>query len=297
MYLTPRELCAYAIIMVAGLYPATNGNFRLFLDRAFWTKRAVAFVLIQDVLLAFYNILIELCTSPHLHMKPTQFMVLSSYVQFFVYLVLFLSVKSLREEAKGMTHVLPKFFTLCAAGEVFNLVAYWMSTFAYVLHGQTNISVINASEVALNQVLNLFVAVGLKKCLRIGRDEATHGLRVKIVSASLITLGLLLVAHSSTPIPAMLEAGQLDLAHDGFLPPLPDGQQQQQLETKPGADQQQWPKQPPPNKEQLIAFAKNGGLPVVANMTLTEQSKYLAAFYEQMCSDSRKVVFFWCFGF
>ncbi len=120
--------------------------------------------------------------------------------------------------------------------EASNLIAYWVSTYAYALHGDVNISIINASEVALNQVrkmdelafvlfmnhfpsvpysflfplfavflfphrcphhhdlsnkmLNLIVAVGLHKCFKYGRDESSHGLKYKVLSVGLITLGL-----------------------------------------------------------------------------------------------------------
>lgn len=61
---------------------------------------------------------------------------------------------------------------------------------------QANVTVVNAAEVALNQVMNLVTALVMKNVLGMGRDEAVQGLPVKVVSCLCVTVGIILSSMS-----------------------------------------------------------------------------------------------------
>ncbi len=202
-YITLREGLAYIIILIGGLYPATNGNIQLFLKRDFWKQPYVLFILINDFLLALLYEMIEIATSETHNISPEQYVIVSSYTTVFSYIILFTFVERMRHEVIGLRHVHRRNIQLCMAAEVLNWVAYWIATYAYQSH-QANVNIVNAAEVALNQVMNLVTALAMKLLLGVGRDNAIEDLPVKLASCVCVSVGIVLstiapVGHRSLP--------------------------------------------------------------------------------------------------
>jgi hypothetical protein len=190
-YLNFKDFLAYCVILIGGLYPAAQGNTGTFLDLRFWRQGFVVLLLFYDFLSALSYEIVELCTSVDLGMTPERFMITSSYSGVLFYAIFFLSLSHLRLEALGVRYALPKYVMMCGLAEFCNWFALYLATLAYHLH-QVNVSIINAGEVATNQIMNLVTAYGLLFLFKFGRTESVAHMRTKILSCGLVTSGIIL---------------------------------------------------------------------------------------------------------
>lgn len=198
-FLTMRECIAYVIILVGALYPAAQGNFSQFLLPTFWNQPYVIFILCNDFLVAIVYECMGIATSEHLGGTPEQFIIVSSYASALTMISVFLFNERMRRHVVSLKFVRSKYMCICVVSEVLNWAAYWFATYAYKCH-EANISIVGAAEVALNQVVNLAIALLMKVTVDVGRDSAIEGLPSKLLSCLFITAGIIFTSFNGKPM-------------------------------------------------------------------------------------------------
>lgn len=198
-FITLRECIAYVIILVGALYPAAQGNFGQFLLPSFWNQPYVVCILCNDFLVAIVYELMGITTSEHLGGTPEQFIIVSSYASAITMISIFMFNGAMRRHVSTLKYVRSKYLIICGASEVLNWTAYWFATYAYKCH-EANISVVGAAEVALNQVVNLAIALLMKVTMDVGRESAIDGLPTKLLSCFCITAGIIFTSFNGKPV-------------------------------------------------------------------------------------------------
>jgi hypothetical protein len=193
------DAVSYTIILVGGLYPAARGNLNMFLELSFWRQPFVMCILVNDLLMSLTYELLQLATSEQYKMNSEAFVIISTYTMLTVLISVYLVVPHFRREFVGIFYAKRQYIVLCVLCEVFNYAAYWIATYAYQMH-QVNVSIVNAAEMALNQIMNLVAAVFLKKVIRFGRETAIEDVGTKVLSCVLVTLGIILATVTTAPV-------------------------------------------------------------------------------------------------
>lgn len=114
----PKDLLAYVVVLVGGLYPVTKGNISQFFDRGFWLQKFVVVVLVNDFLLALAYEIISICTSGENGMHPDMYVVITGYANTMLYLGVFVLVPKFRLEFKMLRDVEAYYLLLGVGAEV-----------------------------------------------------------------------------------------------------------------------------------------------------------------------------------
>lgn len=86
---------------------------------------------------------------------------------------------------------------LSAISEALTIIGFYLASIAYGLFYQAG--VVHAAEASLSQLLNLAIAYVLLRGFGIGRASAVGGMRVKLVSFVMVTIGLFLCTLEEGP--------------------------------------------------------------------------------------------------
>ena len=83
-----------------------------------------------------------------------------------------------------------RLIALSLVSEALTILGYYLASIAYSLFYQA--AVVHTAEASMSQLLNLMIAYALHHAFAIGRASAASGLRTKLVSFALVTVGLYL---------------------------------------------------------------------------------------------------------
>jgi hypothetical protein len=98
----------------------------------------------------------------------------------------------LQDEYLALQHVSVRVLALAGLGQVIMVVGYYSSSFGYSWFYQA--SVVHAAEASMAQGFNLIAAYVAKTCFNVGRDSAVQGMKYKVISVVIVSVGLFLIA-------------------------------------------------------------------------------------------------------
>jgi len=187
------HVLAYLMIFLGGLVPATNGKLGVILTKKFWKQPFVKDAIISELCHGLYNFCITTAEDEIDSMGTYMEYFATTRILFILSFVVFLIFsKKWQDEIWRIRYVNSKAIWTTILVEIMTLIAYFCSAIAYQSYYQTG--VVTAAESSLNQLLNLFSAYVLKKFFDLGREESAKGVGIKLISAFLILIGLLLAA-------------------------------------------------------------------------------------------------------
>jgi len=196
------HLLAYILIFFGGVLPATEGNLKQLMTKAFWKQPFVKFAIVSELNHSLYNLMISSATSSsgietpavenentamYLHME---FFAITRILYVTTFLVWLFFSKKLQDDVLKLRFASNKAISYTIISEVLAFIGYFNSALAYQCYYQTG--VVSASESSLNQLLNLTFAYAFKKYYDMGKKASMSGVWYKLVSATLIMIGLLL---------------------------------------------------------------------------------------------------------
>eukprot|EP00744_Colponema_vietnamica_P011971 GILI01016816.1.p1 GENE.GILI01016816.1~~GILI01016816.1.p1 ORF type:complete len:387 (+),score=65.36 GILI01016816.1:96-1256(+) len=193
-----QHLVAYSLILVGGLLPAAQGRLKTLLEVSFWKQRFVHFALISEVCYGMYNMFLntyatEMTLSDSSESaSDVEFLVLSRLSFVLTFACLYLSVPSLRLQLIRLRLVSTRYIFLSCSGEMLALLGFFLSSYAYKWYYQ--VYVVHAAESSLNQLVNLWLALLIKRVFGLGRSSSISHLTSKVVSFFLVAGGLFLAA-------------------------------------------------------------------------------------------------------
>lgn len=83
-----------------------------------------------------------------------------------------------------------RLLALSLVSEGLTILGYYLASIAYSLFYQA--AVVHTAEASMSQLLNLMIAYALHHLFSVGRASAASGLRTKLLSFALVTVGLYL---------------------------------------------------------------------------------------------------------
>jgi len=205
-FIQPFDLFCYAVIVVGGLLPSLEGDFKAMLRGSFWRQPFVKNAVLSEFSLGLYDLLLAwVVKQGKLEMSHERAVgefgpyVLENEFFFIAWCWFVVSFSfayglhpRLQEEYIGLQRVSPRMLVLAGVGQVLMVIGYYSSSFGYSWF--YNVSVVHAAEASMAQGFNLIAAFTAKTCFNVGRDSAVQGMRYKVVSVVIVSVGLFLVA-------------------------------------------------------------------------------------------------------
>lgn len=197
----------------AGVLPACDGQLRALLRPEFWQQSFVWCTILSELTLGAHDLMLNACsyhgTAPGRIVDAGGVDVLvassasawSDSFQFFFYsrisfcltfALLFATNKRLTAQLHALLlgTVPARLIALSLVSEGLTILGYYLASIAYSLFYQA--AVVHTAEASMSQLLNLMIAYALHHVFSIGRASAASGLRTKLVSFALVTIGLYL---------------------------------------------------------------------------------------------------------
>ena len=228
-FIQPFDLFCYCIIVVGGLLPSIQGDLWGMLRPAFWRQSFVKNAVLSELSLGLYDLLLvhvlkagklELAAqakeeevvmevaagagagaaaAPTSEIQKAGPNVLENEFFFIAWCWFAVSFAfafalhpRLQEEYAGLKRIPYRILFLAGLGQVFMFVGYYSSQFGYSWFYQA--SVVHAAEASMAQGFNLVLAFVAKRFFNLGRDSAVLGLKYKVASVVVVSIGLFLIA-------------------------------------------------------------------------------------------------------
>ncbi len=202
-FIHPFDLFCYAIIVLGGLLPSLEGDVKAMLRVSFWKQDFVKYAVFSEFALGMYDLLLSWViktgkmqgradhgNDPNLLENEFFFL---AWCWFLVCFALAYGIHPrLQDEYQGLWRLPPRMVLLAAFGQFIMFVGYYFSQFGYSWFYQA--SVVHAAEASMAQAFNLITAYIFKRCFNVGRDSAINGMKYKVVSVFIVTIGLVLIA-------------------------------------------------------------------------------------------------------
>jgi hypothetical protein len=220
-FIQPFDLFCYVIIVVGGLLPSIEGDMWAMLKPAFWKQSFVKNAVLSEISLGLYDLLLShVLKVGRLQMSDDSLIGEElSYIHstagpnllenefFFIawcwFCVTFAFAyglhPQLQNEYFALRSVPIRLVLLAALGQVFMFVGYYCSQFAYSWYYSA--SVVHAVEASMAQTLNLILSAIAKRCFNLGRDSAVSGMKFKLISVVVVSIGLFLIAFKDVGNP------------------------------------------------------------------------------------------------
>ncbi|KAJ1617036.1 hypothetical protein T492DRAFT_917982 [Pavlovales sp. CCMP2436] len=177
-WITLRHLSAYVLLFLGGVLPACEGQLQALLKPEFWRQSFVWCTILSELALGAHDLMLNACsyhgTAPGREV------------------LLFACNKRLTAQLHALLlgTVPSKLLALSLVSETLTIVGYYLASIAYSLFYQA--AVVHTAEASMSQLLNLMIAYALHHIFAIGRASAASGVRTKLVSFALVTIGLFL---------------------------------------------------------------------------------------------------------
>ena len=200
-FMQPFDLFCYAIIVVGGLLPSLQGDFKAMLKLSFWKQGFVKYAALSEFSLGLYDLLLSwvIRSARNIQMTDQNENILENeffFIAWCWFVVAFAFTYGLhprlQEEYQDLTKVSPKTLALAGLGQIIMFVGYYFSQFGYSWFYQA--SVVHAAEASMAQAFNLIAAFVAKKCFNLGRDSAVQAMKYKVISVIIVSVGLFLIA-------------------------------------------------------------------------------------------------------
>ncbi|KAH9253728.1 hypothetical protein BASA81_008346 [Batrachochytrium salamandrivorans] len=197
-FIQPFDLFCYAIIVFGGLLPSLESDWRAFFRKEFWKQSFVKNAVLSEITLGMYDLLLTWVLKQEGKQKEAGNVMENEF--FFLawcwFVIAFAFAYGLhprlQEEYQGLRKIAPKTIALAGVGQVVMFVGYYSSQFGYSWFYQA--SVVHAAESSMAQGFNLILAFIAKRCFNVGRDSAVQGMKYKMISVCVVTVGLGLIA-------------------------------------------------------------------------------------------------------
>jgi len=201
-FIQPFDLFCYAIIVVGGLLPSLQGDLKTMLRWTFWKQSFVKNAVLSEITLGLYDLLLSwVIKSGKLEGQGSEGgpNVLENEFFFIAWCWFVISFAfayglhpRLQEEYQDLRKISPKIIALAGLGQVIMFIGYYSSQFGYSWFYQA--SVVHAAEASMAQGFNLIAAFIAKRFFNVGRDSAIQGMRYKVISVVVVSIGLFLIA-------------------------------------------------------------------------------------------------------
>lgn len=206
-FISLEDLGCYFIILIGGILPSLNGNIYEMFTKSFWKRPFVRYVVLSELTLGVYDLLISYCLQTSATKKKFTNLSASALEEEFFYLawcwfsisfvLSFAFIPRLNNKLATLLYkISTKTLIFSALSQVLTLVAFYFSAFAYAWFYQA--SIVHAAESSLEQALNLILAYILKKTFDVGRESAITGMKQKILSCFIVSIGLFLLAYKDS---------------------------------------------------------------------------------------------------
>eukprot|EP00924_Labyrinthula_sp_SR-Ha-C_P001327 maker-scaffold_44-snap-gene-0.47-mRNA-1 protein AED:0.00 eAED:0.00 QI:90/1/1/1/1/1/2/64/391 len=203
-FIKPLDLFCYFIIVLGGILPLINNEWKKLLTRKFWKKPFLKYILYSELTVGFYDILLSYCLQTSVKKEKFKDLAASTLENEFFYLAWcwfsitfvfsFTLIPRLNGKIVNLQYVQGrKTLIYSALSQVLTLLAFYFSAFAYARFYQA--SVVHAAESSLEQGFNLLFAFVLKTFFNVGRNSAVEDLKSKVLSCCVITIGLFVIAY------------------------------------------------------------------------------------------------------
>jgi hypothetical protein len=201
-FIQPFDLLCYGIIVAGGLLPSLQGDWKAMLRWSFWKQSFVKNAVLSEISLGLYDLLLSwVIKSGKLEGQGSEGgpNVLENEFFFIAWCWFVISFAfayglhpRLQEEYQALRKISPKIIALAGLGQVIMFIGYYSSQFGYSWFYQA--SVVHAAEASMAQGFNLIAAFIAKRCFNVGRDSAVQGMKYKVISVFVVSIGLFLIA-------------------------------------------------------------------------------------------------------
>ena len=183
-----RDVVAIMLIFVGGILPATGGNITYMFKKQFWSKKAVKYCIIAELMVCLYSISIH-----HLINKqqvPTIVLFGLTRIGNSIMCGVFLTTsKPYRVHLKYLLEDMDYYYiNITSFGIIISIVGLWLSNISYGVC--SNPSIVNATEGGLQQLINLSFSLIINN-INSG-DSNLINLPLKCISLVMIITGLTL---------------------------------------------------------------------------------------------------------
>jgi len=201
-FIQPFDLFCYGIIVIGGLLPSLEGDVKAMLRMSFWRQGFVKNAVLSEISLGLYDLLLSwVIKSGKLEGQGTDGgpNVLENEFFFIAWCWFVVSFAfayglhpRLQEEYQALRKISPRILALAGLGQVIMFIGYYSSQFGYSWFYQA--SVVHAAESSMAQGFNLIAAFIAKRCFNVGRDSAIQGMKYKVISVIIVSVGLFMIA-------------------------------------------------------------------------------------------------------
>ncbi|GBG24179.1 Hypothetical Protein FCC1311_003972 [Hondaea fermentalgiana] len=200
-FIRPFDLFCYFVIVLGGILPSLDGDFKRMLRWKFWKQSYVRNVVVSEFAVGIYDLVMSYSLKSSA--KKEKFRgILPADLEFefffiawcgfaVVFCIVYALVPSLRQRFIDLQNIPRKIIFFSGFGQLLTLFGYYLSQFAYSWYYQA--SIVHAAEASLSQGLNLLFALGALKLLGVGRESAVSNLRIKILSCLIVSVGLFML--------------------------------------------------------------------------------------------------------
>jgi len=172
------------------------------LSKAFWNQSFVKMTVFSELTVMGYDLLMTYVLR-HVGLKEKFQQATTEEIEIEFFLISWIGfvlsfclqygfVASYRQQLINLKYIPKNIVYISAFGQALTLLGYYFAQFAFTWYYQAGI--VTATEASMSQAFNLLFAVVAFKCFGYGRQSAVDGMKMKVISCAIITVGLFLLA-------------------------------------------------------------------------------------------------------